>query len=92
MSHTDLLNFYPLFSVDFIKKIHSVGNKCDSHVPLSNRQLWHSFLHQKNIYFGLQKKKPSSPCTSSSTLPAGRQHFPILIRLFPEGIEADNFK
>jgi hypothetical protein len=32
----------------------------------------------------LQKKKSSSPCTSTSTLPDCRQHYHILIRLFQE--------
>ena len=61
MSHTDLLDFSLLFSVDVIKKSHYVGNKWDSHVPFSTRQLWHCFLHQENIYFSLQKKKSSYP-------------------------------
>jgi len=92
MSHTDLHNFSLLFSVDFIKKILSVGNKCDSHVLFSTSQLWHCFIHQENIYFSVQMKISSSPCNSSSTLPGGRQHNHILIRLFPEGVEGDNIK
>ena len=91
MSHTDLLNFSLLFSIDFITKSHSVGNKFESHVPFSTRQLWHCFLHQENIYFDFQKKKPSSRCTTTSTLPGGR-HYHIIIRLFLEGVEDDSFK